>query len=161
MAVPGYMWIKDDNGHDLKGSSTVFDREGSVEILGFDHRIYIPNDADTGALTGTRKHEPFVVQKTFCGVSPILYKACCSGATLVEVKLSWYRINDQGQEVEYFRHLLTNAKVVSIHPLMEDIKDKTKESYGHLEKIAFRYEKIQWHHLEGNINTSDQWSQKY
>lgn len=161
MAVPGYMWITDDQGLPVEGNSKVLGRKGSIEVLGFDHRIYIPNDTDTGALTGTRKHEPFVVRKSFCSASPLLYKSCCSGSTLNEIRLSWYQISNQGQEEEYFRHVLTNAKVVCVHPLMEDIKDKSKEAYGHLEKIAFRYEKIEWTYLDGNISTSDQWSHKY
>ena len=101
-----------------------------------------------------------MVTKVFDSASPILNKACCSGKTLQEVKLSWYRINAQGQEEEYFQHVLNNAKVVAVEPVMADIKDKSKESKGHLENVAFRYEKIRWKYLDGNIATEDQWSEK-
>ncbi len=161
MAIPGCMWITDDTGYNIIGNSKVLGREKGVEILGFNHRIYIPNDADTGAITGTRKHEPFTIQKAFCAASPVLYKSCCSGSTMKEIRLSWYQINSHGQEKEYFRHILTNAKVVCVNPLMEDIKDKSKENYGHLEKIAFRYEKIEWTYIDGNVIASDDWSHKF
>lgn len=160
MAIPGYMWLVDEQGAPINGTAKVSGREQSVEVLGFSHKIYIPNDQDTGALTGTRKHEAFEIVKTFCSASPILYKACCSGKTLREVKLSWYRINERGQEEEYFRHNLTNARVVVTTPRMDDIKDKSKENYGHLERIAFRYEKITWTYLDGNITTTDEWNMR-
>ena len=160
MAVPGYMWMRDEYGNPIEGTATVSGRERSVEILGFKHKIYIPNDRDTGVLTGTRKHEPFIVTKTFCSASPILYKSCCSGKTLQEVKLSWYRINDQGREEEYYRHVLKNARVVSIEPEMMDIKDKMRESYGHLEQLSLRYERIEWTYLDGNISAFDEWNIK-
>jgi len=160
MAIPGYMWIKDDQGNDIKGPVKVKGRENSIEVLNFNHEVRIPTDPDTGALTSTRKHEPFVITKAFCGATPILNKACTSGKTLQSIKLSWYRINDKGQEEEYFRHTLTNAKVVSVKPVVEDIKERNKEKYGHLEDIAFRYEKIQWEYLDGNISTQDIWTEK-
>ena len=160
MAVPGYMWVQDEYGNPIDGIATVSGREKSIEVLGFKHNIYIPNDRDTGMLTGTRKHEPFAVTKTFCSASPILYKACCSGKTLLEVKVSWYRINNQGQEEEYFRHVLRNARIVAVNPEMIDIKDKRSETYGHLEHVALRYERIEWTYLDGNISAFDEWNIK-
>ena len=85
MAIPGYMWIKDESGNEIKGTVTVSSREGSTEVLGFRHNIYIPSDRDTGVLTGTRKHDPYIVLKAFCNQTPILNKACASGKTLKEV----------------------------------------------------------------------------
>ncbi len=160
MAIPGYMWLLDDQGNQIKSNSKVSGREGACEVIGFQHRVYIPNDSDTGALMGTRKHEPFVITKAFCPATPELNKACCSGKTLQQVKLSWYRINDQGQEEEYFRHTLNNVKVVAVQPIMDDIKDKRKETYGHLESVALRYEEIRWEYLDGNIAANDKWSER-
>lgn len=160
MPIPAYMWLKDDQGNEIKSTSQVRGREHSAEIYGLKHRVYIPTDGDTGALMSTRKHDPFVILKQYCSASPILYKACTSGKTMEEVKISWYRISDTGQEQEYFRHTLTKAKVVSVEPVMDDIKDKAKENYGHLERVAFRYQKIRWEYLDGNISTEDQWTDR-
>ena len=160
MAIPGYMWLKDDRNNTIQGIAKVEGREGSSEVLGFRHNIYIPSDSDTGELMGTRKHDPFVVVKGFCSASPILYKACCSGKSLNEVLIKWYRINSAGGEEEYFRHTLSRAKVVAVRPMVDNVKDKSKQTYGHLEEIHFRYEKIQWSYLDGNINTEDQWTEK-
>ena len=32
MAIPAYLWLKDDGGADIKGSVDVKDREHSIEI---------------------------------------------------------------------------------------------------------------------------------
>lgn len=34
MAIPAYLWLKDDGGADIRGSVDVAGREGSIEILG-------------------------------------------------------------------------------------------------------------------------------
>lgn len=56
MAIPAYMFLKDDGGADIKGSVDVKGREGSIEIHTFGHSLHIPADDRTGKLTGTRVH---------------------------------------------------------------------------------------------------------
>ena len=63
MAIPAYMWLKDDGGSAIKGSVDVNGREDSVEIVEFQHNVRIPTDANTGKLTATRVHEPTVLYK--------------------------------------------------------------------------------------------------
>ncbi|SFC95748.1 Hcp family type VI secretion system effector [Pseudoalteromonas denitrificans] len=159
MAIPAYMWLKDDQGSDIKGSVTVADREGSIEILHFDHELRIPTDNDTGELTGTRKHEPFVITKSVDASTPYLYKACSNGQTLKQLELKWYRIDDTGTEKEYFSHKLEGVKIVSISPTMHNVKDLDKERYPHLETVCMRYQRITWTYLDGNIEFSDSWTE--
>lgn len=33
MAIPAYLWLKDDGGADIKGSVDIYGREGSIEII--------------------------------------------------------------------------------------------------------------------------------
>jgi type VI secretion system secreted protein Hcp len=160
MAIPTYMWIKDEQGSDIRGPVKIKGRENSIEVLSFTHEVRIPTDPDTGALTAIRKHEPFIITKEFDAATPILNKACASGKTLQSVKLSWYRINEKGQEEEYFRHMLHQVKVVSVKPIVHNIKEKGLERQSHLEEVAMRYEKIQWEYLEGNIITQDTWIER-
>ena len=51
MAIPVYLWLKDDGGADIKGSVDVQDREGSIEVVAQEHNLYIPTDNNTGKLT--------------------------------------------------------------------------------------------------------------
>lgn len=41
MAIPAYLWLKDDGGADIKGAVDVHDREGSIEVLGFGHGLLL------------------------------------------------------------------------------------------------------------------------
>ena len=158
MAIPVYLWLKDDGGADIKGSVDVQDRDGSIEVTEFLHSLYIPTDNNTGKLTGTRIHSPLVFVKETDSSSPYLYKAVTSGQTLKSAEFKWYRINDAGQEVEYFNTRLENVKVVKVAPMMHDVKDPSREKHNHLEEIELRYEKITWTYKDGNIIHSDSWS---
>ena len=50
MPIPAYATFKDDSGGELKGSVTIAGREGSSEVMEFDHDVYIPTDANNGRL---------------------------------------------------------------------------------------------------------------
>jgi len=158
MASPAYLWITDHQGNAVKSHCSVKGREHAIEVFGFDHEMFIPNDQHTGVLTGTRQHGPVRVLKSFCPASPILSKACASGETLKELKFSWYRIKEDGREEEYFRHILTQVKVVSVKPKLHNIKISDNDRRTHEEEIAFRYQKIRWEYLEGNITAEDEWN---
>lgn len=159
MAIPAYLFLKDDGGADIKGSVTVQGREGSIEVVEFEHRLYIPTDNNTGKLTGTRVHAPLVFVKEVDSSSPYLYKAVSTGQNLKSAEIKWYRIDDAGQEVEYFNTKMENVKIVSVKPVMHNIKDVSKERYGHLEEVEIRYEKITWTYKDGNIIHSDSWNE--
>ena len=159
MPIPAYMWMKDDAGGDVKGSVDVGGREGSIEVLAFEHEVRIPTDTDTGKLTGTRKHEAITLTKAFDASSPYLYKAVTQGQTFAEVELKWYRIDDTGTEQEYFNHKLEGVKICSVKPIMYNVKDISKERYVHLEEIQMRYQKIVWTYVDGNLQASDAWKE--
>jgi type VI secretion system secreted protein Hcp len=112
MATPVHLWLKDDGGAIIRGSSDVMDREGSIELRGLTHNLSIPTDGATGKLTGTRKHTPFLFEKEIDSSSPYLYKAVATGQTLQSAELKFYNISYAGQEVEYFNILLEGVKVV-------------------------------------------------
>lgn len=76
MAIPAYLWLKDDGGADIKGSVDVQGREGSIEVVALDHDVYIPTDNNTGKLTGTRTHKPFYVYQRNRCVQPVSLQSC-------------------------------------------------------------------------------------
>ncbi len=160
MAIPAYLWIKDDGGADIKGAVDVQNREGSIEVNGCSHNLSLPTDGLTGKITGTRKHSSIIIQKDFDSSSPYLYKAVATGQTLKSAEFRWYKINDAGQEEEYFNMFLEGVKIVGVSPMMHDTKDPTKEKHNHLECVEFRYEKITWKHCDGNIMFTDNWNER-
>jgi type VI secretion system secreted protein Hcp len=160
MAIPAYMTITDDGGTKIKGSVTVKDREGTVEIVAFHHRVSIPTDSNTGKLTGTRIHSPIKLTKETDASTPYLYRATTTGQTLKSIEINWYKINSAGKEEEYFNTKLENVKVVAVEPKMFDIKIPAFEKHNHLEEIELRYEKITWLYKDGHIEQSDAWNER-
>jgi len=160
MAIPAYLWLKDDGGADIKGSIDVKDREGSIEILGFAHGLFLPTDNNSGKITGTRVHSSITFEKEFDSSSPYLYKAVARGQTLKSAEIKWYNINFNGQEAEYFNMFLEKVKVVAGCPVMHDVKNPAMEKHNHLESVSLRYEKITWKHCDGNIIFSDSWNER-
>ncbi|WP_202305201.1 Hcp family type VI secretion system effector [Dryocola clanedunensis] len=160
MAIPAYLWLKDDGGADIKGAVDVLGREQSIEVLSFGHGMYLPTDNMTGKITGARVHAPMIFEKEFDSSSPYLYKAVVKGQTLTSAEFKWYRINYAGQEEEYFNMLLEGVKVISICPMMHDCKNPSAEKHNHLEAVSLRYEKITWKHNDGNIIFSDSWNDR-
>ncbi|HDS6853136.1 TPA: Hcp family type VI secretion system effector [Enterobacter cancerogenus] len=160
MAIPAYLWLKDDGGSDIKGSVDVKDREGSIEILAFSHGLLVPTDNNTGRITGTRLHSPLTFEKEFDSSSPYFYKAAATGQTLKSAEFKWYKINDAGQEVEYFNMLLENVRVVSVNLVMHNCKEPSLQIHNHNEGIQLRYEKITWKYCDGNVQFADSWNER-
>lgn len=157
MPMPGYMEIKDSGGSLIESGGKVQGRENWIEVIEFDHQVSLPTDSLQGKIAGARQHSPLSIVKEFDKASVKLYEALSKGEKLKEVIIHWYRIDDTGQEVEYFRHTITDVKLISIEPVMYNVYDPRFESYRHLEKLAFRYEIINWWH-ESNMEYEDQWN---
>lgn len=160
MGIPAHMWLKDDGGADIKGSSTVQGREGSIEVIGFGHGLSLPIDPNAGKITGVRSHSPMTIEKDFDAASPYLYKAIAKGQTLQSAELKWYRINDAGNEEVYFIMHLEGVKVASINPGMANIKLAGMSQLNHVESVSLMYRHITWHYKDGNIKFTDDWVER-
>lgn len=160
MAIPAYLWLKDDGGEDIKGSVDVRDRDGSIEIIGFNHGVLQPTDKYTGKATGLRTHSPFSFDKEIDSSSLYLYKAVTTGQRLKSAEVKLYKINDAGQEVEYFSVLMEGVTIVSVCPMMLDVKSPDYERHNHIELVELLYEKITWRFADGNIIHSDSWNDR-
>jgi len=155
MPIPAHMWLKDDGGADIKGSSTVQDREGSIEIISFGHGVNLPVDGANGKITGARTHSPVAFEKEFDAATPYLYKAVAKGQTLKSAEIKWYRINDAGRGEVYFVMLLEGVKVCGINPGMANTRLSQASTLNHVEAVSMMYDRITWHYLDGNIKFTD------
>ena len=160
MAIPTYLWLKDDGGADIEGSVDIHGREGSIEIIGLNHGVMQPTDKHNGKATSLRVHSPYSFDKEIYSSSPYLYKAVSSGQKLKSAEVKFYRINNAGQEVEYFSTLMEGVTIVSVCPMMLDIKDPCYEKHNHIELVELLYEKITWRYADGNIMHSDSWNER-
>lgn len=153
MAIPAYMTIDG-----VEGSVEVAGREGTIEILQFDHTVYMPIDRDDGTISGTRKHGAITIHKAFDKSSAELYKRVCTGETIPSIEIKWYQITPSGEEDAYFFHNLDECKISSVRSYMHNVKDPTKETFVHQEEVCIRYEKIKWRVLPGNHEHTDTWN---
>jgi type VI secretion system secreted protein Hcp len=153
MAIPAYMMIDG-----IPGSVSVAGREDTIEVLEFDHKVYLPTDRDDGSITGTRKHGALLIHKAFDKSSSLLYQKVCTGETIPKITISWYEITDLGEEKAYFEYTLESVKIASVRSYMHNVKDKAKEQFVHQEELEVRYEQITWNYLDGNLQHTDMWN---
>lgn len=149
--IPAYLFLEDNSGGEIKGGVKIEGREGSIEAYHIDHKIWLPTDPETGALTGTRKHGMFTFLKKIDPSSPYLFSALTQGQTLVTAEFKFYQIDETGAETEYYNVKLEGVKVTSLH--------KINTGVGYAEEVALRYQKITETFLDGNLQASDSWNQ--
>jgi len=158
MAIPVYLTLTASENNKIRGSSDVVGRQGTIEVIAYNHNLSISTDNNTGKLTALRVHAPFIFSKEIDRSSTELHKALTNPATLDSAEFKWYRINDGGDEIEYYSVTLKKVKVVKITSFMYDVKDPTKEMHNHLEEVELRYEEIIWNYMDGNLIHSDSWN---
>ncbi|MCT4711320.1 type VI secretion system tube protein Hcp [Enterobacteriaceae bacterium H11S18] len=160
MAIPVYLWLTDDAGNLVKGAVDIHGREGSIEVTELMHAVELPTDDMTGKVTAKRIHGDYAIIKEVDSASPYLYQGVTSGKRYQKAELKFYKINNNGQETEYFRTTLENVRINEMEPFMLDIKAPAFEKHSHLEALYLSYEKITWHYIDGNIIHSDSWNER-
>ena len=159
MAYPAYVWLKDNEGNDIKGGCTQGGRIGSVEVLALKHDVELPKDPVTSEPTGVRRHRPISFLKEFDQASPLLYKACCDGQMLKEIRIDWYKGDSAGKDIIYFTHLLENCRVTKVNAHMENTRSEATKDYGHLEWVEIVYSKVTWRHELEAVSHTDDWKE--
>lgn len=157
MASPAYMLLKDGRGQKITANVQISGREGTAEVHALDYSVMIPSDPNSGLLTAVRKHGDIIITKNFDQASPLLFQACARGLSLQSVELDWYRINSGGEEENYFKHTLSDVKVVKFQHLLNQVKNPAYDQLGHQEVISLRFRKIELNYTHGNITAVDDW----
>ena len=139
------------------GSSEKEDRADTSDVFEIEHHVHQPVEPTTGQASGVRVHSPFRIVKLIDKASPGFHKALCTGQNLAEVTIYFFHIDPESrEEVEYYRILLTQARIVDIRPYMPMSFVPANESYRHMEQVSFVYEQIQWEYKAGAINMIEQ-----
>lgn len=139
------MTVEGKEQGEIKGDCTILGREDTHIILGIEHGVKIPTDANSGLPTGQRIHQPLTVTVYRSSGSPLLFGATCSGEQC-EVEISFYSKNALGTEQKYYTIKLSNAIIVA-----------AEASFPNLEKFSFTYEKIIWTHEISGVESEDSW----
>lgn len=166
MATPAYMTITGiKQGLITAGAFTadsvgnIFQegREDRIMVQGFEHRVTIPRDPQSGQPTGQRVHHPLIVTKVFDKATPLLQGALTSGERMEEVAIQWFRTSAAGTQEHYFTTTLWDAIIVEIKDYMFNCQDPANSHFTHLEDVHFTYRKITWTHEVSGTSGSDDW----
>jgi type VI secretion system secreted protein Hcp len=155
MGNVAYMSLFNSNNQKIQGCSRVYDREGCIEIQKINYNINRAVDSQTGKSHSTRRHQPFSILKEIDRSSPELFQCCASGKLLTSARVDLYRIDDEGEEVNYFTYTLENVRVISISPMISALTDSKD-----MEAVSFSFENITLAFHEGNLTACDSWSQR-
>lgn len=98
MAIPVYLWLYDEEDKLVRGGVEVNGREGSIEIVGMQHDVFIPTDDLTAATIAIHQHEAYTFEKEIDRSSPLLYRALTMGSSLKKAIFRYYRINYNGMK---------------------------------------------------------------
>ena len=102
-------------------------------------------------------HGPTTLTKEIDKSSPKLFQALTSGEQMKTVVLEFYRISPKGTEEKYYTVKLENAILTSIRSWTPNCLDPDNKQMGHMEDVAFTYEKITWTFDPDGIEAEDSW----
>lgn len=156
-AEPAYLEIVGETQGAIHGDVTIAGREDTIEVHAFSHQIIAPRDAASGLPTGKRQHKPMTIVKRIDKATPLLANLLTHNENLTTFTLTFWRKDQTGREVAYYKIELLNAQIVSIRPWMPNTNDPATAAIQPSEEIAFVYQKIIWTWQDGGITAEDDW----
>ncbi len=157
MPMTSHMEVTGMKQGKIDGSCEMEGRESTILVYSYDHQVHIPRNPHDGLPSGKRVHGAFEVVKIVDKSTPKLYQALCTGEHLENVTLKQYRIDPTGTEEHYYTVVLENAIVVEMKGYKPMSFMPENESYMHMEKLLFSYEKIKWTWEPDGIESEDSW----
>ncbi|GAB5101216.1 Hcp family type VI secretion system effector [Caballeronia sp. HLA56] len=155
MPMPCYLTVEGQNQEKIEGATKVQGHEGMILVQAVDHVIEIPKSPQTGLPTGKRVHGAMTVANEIDKSSLKLFQALTSGEQLKSVLLEFYRILPKGTEEKYYTAKLKNAILTSMKSWTPNCLDPNNRQIGHMEDLAFTYEKITWAYEPDGIEAED------
>jgi type VI secretion system secreted protein Hcp len=153
-ALNAYLRLTDSENQPIEGSVTDPGQEGSILVVSMQHSVSTPRDAASGLPTGKRQHKPFVITKLIDKASPLLYGIQNNGEVLVNFNMTFWRPTLTSEPENYYTITLTNARIISIHQLMQGNQDTETAEPLPVEQVSFTYDTISWTYMDGTTSTA-------
>jgi len=150
-----YMWVT-ANGSLIQGPVTEPGKEGSIQLIGYDHMIERPYDPETGLPTGFPIHHPVWIKKQVDQTSPLLYLTLADNQD-VDLLIRFYQLNGAGQEVNVYTIQTIEGRTVNVQEFMPDQVDPFNTTDGFHDACAFVYGTIRWTWEEGGVTYQMNW----
>ena len=158
MAMLAYLTLEGAAQGKIAGDCITEGREDTIEVYAVDHNVDIPVDQNTGMATGTVLHRPFMITKAKDQASPLLMQAVCTGETMKKWSLSFWQINKEGKQEEFYKIDLEGATPVSYRQYKYHQLDEAYSKYKDMEDISFTYSKIMVEHVIASKSAEIDWS---
>lgn len=141
----------------IQGDSVRSGRENTIEVEYLQQKVKTPIDPSTGASTGRRQYEPFVIRKRVERSTPLLLNALITNETLTG-SFKFYKVDQKtGTEVNFYTIELKNARVISHNEYSPQANDSGAGSSAvpSMEEVAFVFQTITWTIEDGGITATD------
>lgn len=155
MGYVSHLSLIDANQKQITGGSTIFDREGSIEVHKINYNVSRNLDSQTGKAHSIRRHQPFSILKSIDCSTPELFQYCTSGKLIPEARIDLYNIDNEGCERNYFSYILENVRIISISPHISALTDAQD-----MESVSLSFERITLAYHEGNRIAVDAWENR-
>lgn len=146
----------------IKGESFDHKHKDEIDVHSYTWGVKNAYDVATGQATGRRQHSVLKFMMRSQSATPLILACCCTNETLKEVILTCRKAG--GQQQEYMKWKLTNARVVDLstgYLVPEDITPHDQVSLT-FQKIELEYKaQKQDGTLGAGILFSDDWSLSY
>jgi len=150
-AVDAFIWFTN-----IVGESSDPKRPGYCDVSQWSWGIVSPRDHASGLPTGKRQHKPFTITKPIDKASPLLFKACCNGTHIPEVKMELMRPSPTGGMEMYAVITLTDVTVASFQIAGTPDGTRAGETTEY-ESISLTYQKIEFLYVNGGVEHEDSW----
>jgi len=157
MSMLAYLTLEGKSQGAIQGDCTTEGREDTIEVYAIDHTIEIPTDPNTGLATGTVLHRPISITKAKDKASPLLLQAVSTGETMSKWEMSFWQINKEGKQEEFYKITLGSATVVSLRQYKHHQLDEAYAKYKDMEDICFTYESISVEHVTAGKAAEVNW----
>ena len=133
----------------VNGGSLILGREGATEVMSSSYVVSQGVDSNTGSMTGTRQHSPYIIHKQIDKISPYLAVCVCESRRLQKAEIRYYNINEAGMEYEIYRVTMESVVIMSVS--VNHKYTPGSNSPNMHESVAIRFRGIEWHYIEGVI----------
>lgn len=164
MALNAYLRLTGAKQGEIKGSVVQKGQEGKIMVIAFEHGISTPGQgasssrkAASSLPTGKCQHSAIAITKEIDQSTPLLLSALVNNEKITTWELQFWRPAETGSAVQFYTIKLTNAYIVSIQQEMLDNTYPENVPLKEREHVSFRYKKIEWTWVKGNISAMADW----
>ena len=157
MANAFYIYIEAEKQGKIDGDVEQEGREASIRGYRFSSMTKIPRHESTGQPTGNRTHYPVIFTKHADKSTPLLWQAMTTGERLTSVKFDFYRINQQGENENFYSVTLYDAMIVEMETDLADTSTTVDTMADEIrEHLHLTFRRIEWEmHVDGTAAAND------